>query len=208
MDWSKYLSDADETQKNKTLVSKMIETVDDPSIKEFLHLYFDKAVKSYFWTLPASSTGKYHPETSKGVGGLVRHTLLACNIADSLMRMNQYENMKRIRYSVIAALLVHDSQKYGVNEGPQPFCCHDHPILAAEQLKYFFYFIYPLEAQQPQVSEAWVNDIAEAVSRHMGQWTTSTRSSVVLQEPETDFQKFVHLCDYLSGQTYMQYKED
>ena len=30
--------------------------------------------EDYFFTVPASSSGKYHPQFSLGVGGLVRHT--------------------------------------------------------------------------------------------------------------------------------------
>ena len=33
----------------------------------------------YFFNVPASSTGKYHPEFSLGDGGLVRHTKFAVN---------------------------------------------------------------------------------------------------------------------------------
>ena len=33
----------------------------------------------------------------------------------------------------------------------------------------------------------------------MGEWNESKRSSVVLPKPETDIQKFVHMCDYLAS---------
>ena len=35
----------------------------------------------YFFEVPASSTGKYHPAFSLGDGGLVRHTKAAVRIA-------------------------------------------------------------------------------------------------------------------------------
>lgn len=33
-----------------------------------------QSAPDYFFTIPASSTGKYHPQYALGEGGLVRHT--------------------------------------------------------------------------------------------------------------------------------------
>lgn len=41
-------------------------------VKEFLN-----TVPDYFFTVAASSTGKYHPNYALGEGGLVRHTKAA-----------------------------------------------------------------------------------------------------------------------------------
>ena len=38
----------------------------------------------YFYEIPASSTGKYHPSFSLGKGGLVRHVKVATRIANDL----------------------------------------------------------------------------------------------------------------------------
>ena len=38
----------------------------------------------YFFEIPASSTGKYHPNYALGEGGLVRHTKVAVRIAYEL----------------------------------------------------------------------------------------------------------------------------
>ena len=42
----------------------------------------------YFFEVPASSTGKYHPSFSLGDGGLVRHTKVAVRIAVELLNNN------------------------------------------------------------------------------------------------------------------------
>ena len=39
----------------------------------------------YFFEIPASSTGKYHPHYALGEGGLVRHTKVAVRIAYELL---------------------------------------------------------------------------------------------------------------------------
>ena len=42
----------------------------------------------YFFEVPASSTGKYHPSFALGEGGLVRHTKVAVRIAYELLNNN------------------------------------------------------------------------------------------------------------------------
>ena len=44
----------------------------------------------YFFEVAASSTGKYHPVYALGVGGLVRHTIAAVEIANEMYRMDMY----------------------------------------------------------------------------------------------------------------------
>ena len=48
--------------------------------------------------------------------------------------------------------------------------------------------------------------MSESISSHMGQWNTDRKSSVVLPLPTTKYQKFVHLCDYLSSRKFMNVK--
>lgn len=44
-----------------------------------------------------------------------------------------------------------------------------------------------------------IDSICGSVSSHMGKWTTSNYSQVVLPAPKTLIQKFVHICDYLAS---------
>ena len=52
------------------------------------------------------------------------------------------------------------------------------------------------------------NAIARAVASHMGKWTTSKYSDVVLPRPKTDIQKCVHLCDYLASRKHLIFDFD
>ena len=51
------------------------------SLKTMLNL-----LPEYFYQIPASSTGKYHPEFTLGDGGLVRHVRAAVRIAYELLQ--------------------------------------------------------------------------------------------------------------------------
>lgn len=47
-----------------------------PTCRKFVQTMLP-AVPPYFYTVPASSTGKYHPRYTLGSGGLLRHTKAA-----------------------------------------------------------------------------------------------------------------------------------
>ncbi len=57
------------------------------SLKTMLNL-----LPEYFYQIPASSTGKYHPEFTLGDGGLVRHTKAAVRIAYELLQNPSLNN--------------------------------------------------------------------------------------------------------------------
>ena len=64
----------------------------------------------YFFTIPASSTGKYHPKFASTNNGLVKHTKVAVRIAYDLFETvnNFSENDKDL---IIMALILHDGLK-------------------------------------------------------------------------------------------------
>ena len=57
-------------------------------------------------------------------------------------------------------------------------------------------------------AEISTNAIAGAVASHMGKWTTSKYSDIVLPRPKTDIQKCVHLCDYLASRKHLIFDFD
>ena len=70
----------------------------------------------YFFEIPASSSGKYHPAYALGEGGLIRHTRAAIKIAVSLLSLEQNKELKQYSDHIIIALLVHDGFKQGIEQ--------------------------------------------------------------------------------------------
>ena len=65
----------------------------------------------YFFEVPASSTGKYHPEFALGEGGLVRHTKLAVRIAIELLNNKASIKAKQQRFDTMAEQVnIHKAQ--------------------------------------------------------------------------------------------------
>lgn len=89
----------------------------DPHFMFYTMALLDNA-PDYFWTVPASSTGKNHRADENGEGGLVHHTARACAVGEHLIRAFDYQwNSKPfIANYVRAALLLHDSFRSGDGE--------------------------------------------------------------------------------------------
>ena len=62
-----------EKNERVALFERELSYIKDENIKEFAKRIIEDA-DEYFFTVPASSSGKYHPDFARGEGGLVRHT--------------------------------------------------------------------------------------------------------------------------------------
>lgn len=149
------------------------------------------ALPSYFYEVPASSSGKYHPRYALGDGGLVRHTKAAVYIAQNLLSLECFREKFPAdeRDCLLAAVLLHDGCKSGIEK--QAYTVFDHPLQVVNLLK-------SLDCCGDIPSEVF-NTIAMAISSHMGQFNTDRSGKEVLPKPKTEQQIFVHMCDYLAS---------
>lgn len=155
-------------------------------------------VPDYFFEIPASSTGKYHPSYALGNGGLVRHTKAAVRIASELLKLEMYNIYTQDEKDMmLAALILHDTYKSGLNHSK--FTVTEHPVIAAE----FCSKNTKLNNIIPDDKRKFISD---CVATHMGQWTQDYKSHKdVLQKPKTKYQKFVHMCDYLASRKCLEF---
>lgn len=152
-------------------------------------------IPPYFYSVAASSTGKYHPAYALGIGGLMRHVKAAVGIAHELFRIYRFTDTEQDQ--MLAALILHDGWKQGL-EGHTGFTTHEHPVLAAKVLDEKLTRISPNDSSH-------IREICACIASHMGQWTTNSRSKIVLPEPKTEMEKFVHLCDYLASRKQLEF---
>lgn len=167
-------------------------------------------IPNYFFEIPASSTGKYHPDYALGKGGLVRHTKAACLFANILRIPNPLQLSERMLDCAIAALIMHDTRKSGISdEAKSQYTRFDHPILAANAVKTHVNFDKNvLSVDDMAKSIRFILDtIARGIESHMGQWNTSSYApGVVLPVPSNPLQHFVHMCDYLASRKELDIK--
>lgn len=154
----------------------------------------------YFFEVPASSTGKYHPSFSLGDGGLLRHTKAAVRIAYEMFNdesiTGAYSNNEKDL--MLIALMLHDGLKSGLEKSD--YTKFEHPLLICEYIK---------ENQaKTKFTDKEINFITHVISSHMGPWNTNNYSEVILPKPESKFQRFVHMCDYLASRKFLDVKFD
>lgn len=154
-----------------------------------------------FYTMPASITGKYHPDYAKGEGGLARHTAAAMRIAKSLFESKQIDLLSQD--IILVSLLAHDMMKYVDGELSSMF---DHPLLVTKHI----------EEQMESDNEAldddicfvynmyWNDYIKKAIESHMGIWNTKEGIDVKLPLPKSNISLFVHECDYLASRSFIE----
>ena len=173
-----------------------LELINDPIILEFTKILISE-LPDYFFEIPASSSGKYHPEYTIQKGGLVKHTKAATGIAMELFRMVEYKNLLPLKPYIISALIMHDGFKSGIeNSGYTEL---KHPLISAEIIK-------GIGIEQNKSNIAHI--IAQLVSSHMGQWQETKDPKVRLPYPTSPAQKFVHLCDYLASRKFLEVNFD
>lgn len=150
--------------------------------------------EDYIFSIPSSTTLKYHNKTQCQDGGQVYHILMACEIMNHILDLDyvktKYSNPKQ-RDCLRTAILLHDMKKLG--EKPGKYTSHDHPVVAQKWIEE--------TVVDHDIELKFKKYIGRLVASHSGQWTTSKRSNVVLPGVDTDEQFLVHLCDYLGSRS-------
>ena len=152
----------------------------------------------YFFEIPASSTGKYHPSFALGTKGLVRHTKVAVRIAFELLNNpiigQQFKDEEKDL--MILALILHDGLKSGLEK--EKYTRFDHPILISEFIKN--------HKKDLTLTDNEILFLTNVIESHMGSWNKNEYSDVILPVPKNKYQKFVHMCDYLASRKFLDVK--
>lgn len=167
---------------------KEINLIQSEDYKMFTKFYLEDYTPNYFWNIGASSSGKYHPKLSQGIGGLVRHTKAVVAICNELLNLSTYSYMKdEYKDYAIMACIFHDTVKYGFEYDKKDYA--DHAQNAAKN-----------------VNDAWVEYFEKpapelllmAIKAHMGQWETHKED-----RPFTNLDRLVHLSDYIASRNFI-----
>ena len=173
---------------NSKFFEREINLIQSEDYRMFVKWYLDNKCPPYFWEIGASSSGKYHPQFSQGVGGLVRHTKAVVMFAEELLRMSSYMYMSdEHKDFVIMACILHDTCKYGIVEyDKEDYKDHakNASILAKVAWKEYF-------GELP--SEFFLS----AIRCHMGQWSERE------DRPFTNIDRCVHMADYMASRSFI-----
>ena len=170
-----------------------LEKMQDDNIRESTKIILNM-LPDYFYEVPASSSGRFHPDFSLGEGGLVRHVKVACRIGEELFRDSIFSNFDDHKKDLIRmAIILHDGFKSGiVYSGHTSF---DHPIIMYNFLLDNINLI-PMKEEDVQT-------VARLIASHMGPWNKDKDGNEVLPLPTQKDEIFVHLCDYISSRNFL-----
>ena len=174
-------------------IGNIVESLENTEMKDLANLIVEN-LPEYWYTVPASSSGKYHPLMSIGEGGLFRHSLAVETFMEHFLTIDQYKNKfsSQERDALKIAALFHDGEKHGKSDSGG-HTIFEHPLCMAKTIQGY-------KGTIDNVSDEIIDFIADCISSHMGQWTTDKRSpNVMLPTPQTLGQELVHLADYLAS---------
>ena len=174
---------------------KEINYIKDKDLKKDLKILIN-LLPDYFFEVPASSTGKYHPKFALGKGGLVRHTKVAVRLAYELLNNNTIgcKFTERDKDLILIALTLHDGLKSGLEH--DKYTKFDHPLLISK------YIMENKDKLSMDIDD--IRKLCSMIESHMGEWTyDSYRKKEVLPKPRTAEQRFVHMCDFLASRKFL-----
>ena len=157
-------------------------------------------IPDYFFEVPASSSGKYHPSFSGGEGGLLRHTKVATIIGNEILSLEYTNNLftRDEKDIMLLGIMLHDTQKLGASK--EKYTRFDHPILASSFVEE--------NKEKTELTEKEIELLKRVIASHMGQWNTSNYSDIELPKPSDKYEFFVHMFDYLSSKKFLDVKFD
>ena len=171
------------------MFEEILETIENDDLKDLAKELIE-TIPPYFYEVPASSTGKYHPKYSVSDGGLYKHTIALCRFLNYLMEVSHFTSREKDCLRI--AGIMHDSRKSGTQEAYEKnkYTNFDHPLQAAKVVRSF-------------MGRGWNDEeielIASSIETHMGQWNTDKHTNIVLPVPKNKYQQLLHWADYLAS---------
>lgn len=161
-----------------------------------------KEIPDYIFTIPSSTSFKYHNKTQCQPHGQIFHILMFAEVMNYVLGLEYVKEKtnERQRDCLRCTPIFHDAIKCGLN-GSQ-YTVHEHPMLAGEWVRNT-----SVEHDVDTDTKVYIARLCES---HSGEWTSTKRSKTVLPKPENDEQFFVHMCDYLASRSNldMTYSDD
>ena len=176
---------------NHMLFEDVIRQINNDDIKKFTIACLQKAPVE-LEKIPASTTGKYHPEECNAEGGLVIHIRRACFFANMFMNAYGIKNGDLRGDVILCAVLLHD---IGKREKYAHYLEYEnHPITATKMIAEF----------KNMIPEGVFRTINSCVLHHM--CIFGPKSTKKAAQEHTFLELIVYNSDYLASQKQLEIK--
>lgn len=177
-------------------VNVFIQMLTNFETNEIKNYFIDmvKEIPDIIFTMPSSTSGKFHNKTQCETYGQVYHAYMFSEILN--YRLNLKGNKEKYNDPVVRDCMrcvpvFHDAVKCGWNGSAHTV--HEHPMLAHDWVLN--------TVVEHDIDMKLKEMIADMCAAHSGEWISSKRSKVVLPEPKNDMELFIHECDILSSRS-------
>lgn len=167
---------------------------------EFREYFLDMVaeIPDYVFTMPSSTSGKFHNKTQCQTYGQIYHVYMFDSILNHRLRLKinkELYSTPEERDAMRCVPAFHDAVKCGWN-GSQ-YTVQDHPLLAAH---------WVMETQtEHKIPDEYRKMIADMCEAHSGEWNKSRSGQVIMSEPRNPREFFIHECDILASRADLDY---
>jgi hypothetical protein len=176
---------------NSHIFDDILSNIRNSHIRLFTRNCLESANEELEW-IPASTSGKYHPEECTKKGGLIVHIQRACYFGYTFIKSHQWE--ENIKGDIlISSLLLHDIAKKGDYKNNYDAYIN-HPLIGAEQTR----------KHAQDIPENIFRIIFNCIKYHYGPWTHKSYQKPM--EQYTQLEYLTYLADFLSSQKTLEIK--
>lgn len=178
-------------QFQKDMIAEIVQGLETDEVKTLATAIIND-LPDYWYTVAASSSGKYHPSYTVRENGLFLHSCAVFKFATYMLELEQYKTQfsPEERDGIKIGALCHDGNKHGLDSHGHTIFAH--PVVMAEKIRNY--------KGQGIASDNIIDFVADVVETHMGEWNTNKREpNTILPKPVTLGQQLLHLADYLAS---------
>lgn len=184
----------EEKQKVFEPIAKNFET------EEFRAYFLDMVaeIPDYIFTMPSSTSGKFHNATQCQMYGQIYHIYMFDSILNHRLRLKLNKELyptPEERDAMRCVPVFHDAIKCGWNGSR--YTVQDHPILASKWV-----LSTKVTHDIPNEFKQMIADMCEA---HSGEWNKNRAGQVIMSEPRNPREFFIHECDILASRADLDY---
>jgi len=177
----------------RKVFSRLESNFETSLIKEYFFEMVEH-IPDYIFTMPSSTSGKFHNETQCKTYGQLYHVFMFASVLEHRLRLKWNKerfSSPEIRDCMRCVPVFHDAVKCGWNGSK--YTVQDHPMLAAEWVRGT-----KVENDIPNELKEMIADMCEA---HSGEWNKSRTGKEIMPEPRNEMEFFIHECDILSSRS-------
>lgn len=180
-------------------VGQLLLYINDKNLVSVLQMIADNENLNKTYAKASSSGGRYHKESSNGIGGLYNHTCEMLEMAKIMLAplITMHLVLPREVDIVNAAIILHDGWKYqNQNFAYQMFTTKDHPYVGYLALRKY------------ANEHSDINRIAELVRFHQSAWSGDDTNLVKEKILSDALLQIVVYCDMLSSRKNVKVEID